>query len=64
MGLNIARKNIMQKSELKIDDDGNREWFLNGKLHREEGRINMYGPSILEKVLKLLILLDRIKRNQ
>ena len=27
----------MQKSKLKIDENGNRRWYLNGELHRIDG---------------------------
>ena len=27
----------MNKPEIKVSSDGTKEWYLNGKLHREDG---------------------------
>lgn len=33
-------KNMKKSYKVKIDSDGNKRWYLNGKLHNE------YGPAI------------------
>jgi len=36
---NIQKKNIMQKSVLRIDKDGNRHWYKGGSYHREDDEV-------------------------
>lgn len=33
----MSWNNVTQTYEVKVWDDGTKEWFLNGKLHREDG---------------------------
>ena len=53
----------MNKPEVKVDTDGNKHWFLNGKLHREDGPAVEYADGTKEWYLNGKKLIVRPPRN-